>query len=54
MVGLSILSCAASSLYILTATDAAHTCLTFFNGLLQLETEFDAAGKTLKDLNKII
>jgi len=51
LVGLGGLSCVACLLYMLTSSDAVNTCLTFFNGLLQLEKEFDRAGKTQRNLN---
>jgi len=45
MIGLSGLSISVSFLYIFTSTDAINRCLTLFNGLLQIETEFKEAGK---------
>jgi len=47
IIGLSSLACVAGMLYTLACSDALDTILNFFNGLLQLETEIDKAGKKL-------
>jgi len=53
IIGLNGLAYGACFLYIFTSTDAINRCLTFFNGLLQIETEFNKTGKHLNvlDLN---